>query len=477
MLHKKKVSLLRKGIAAFLLLLMLGSGFAFAADGTKNTETTKSTESVQPEHMDDGEQNAQDEKETVSAATDESTEKPTETTDVEVEAGTEDAEELVEEIKEEEQIVIFAQGNDRVNKTVKLYYNKKVKYENYRTHDFHVTCDGEKIVAYCIEPTQRLGKVRTFTATPCDSALLSKALYYSYGNPGYNTRSATYLNGLNLKSCYDSTTGRYAFCHVMLSYIFDGESTKGDAFKGCSSNTKTNVKKFVSAIKSWPNPPAKSELGLSSTAFEASWNEELGMQETPEISVTGTEGNSINVPVPDKVTMVKGEEIITTGSVKMSVGESFRLRAPAGLQGQYISPALATAMTDFQPYIIKLSGKQDQMFGINRAQTISYTIKWADFGKVELIKTSSDPSVTDGNGYYSLQGAEYGLYSKETDKKYGNLITDVEGKASIENIPYGEYYLKELEPSRGYDIDVKAHDITVASPSQSETVLEKPIVP
>lgn len=134
-------------------------------------------------------------------------------------------------------------------------------------------CDGESIVAYCIEPTKRLGKKKVRTAVPCSSKLLSKALYYSYGNPGYDDRSAAFLNGLKLKACYKGSTGRYAFCHVMLSYIYDGESTQGDAFKGCSSNTKKNVKKFVTAIKSWPDPPDETELAFRAKAFEAEWNE------------------------------------------------------------------------------------------------------------------------------------------------------------------------------------------------------------
>ncbi len=476
MLNMKKGSLLRKGIAVFLLMIMVGSSFAFA---TENTESTEPAEDAQHEEIEETATVSQPtgDFETLRSTTDERADTLTEAIDVDVESGTDSSEEVLEEIKEEEKVVIFAQGNENLKKTVKLYYNKRIKYENYRTHDFHVMCDGESLVAYCIEPTQSLGSKRTFTATPCSSVLLSKALYYSYGNPGYHERSEGYLKGLNLKSSYTSSTGRYAFCHVMLSYVYDGESGKGDAFKGCSANTKSNVRKFVAAIKTWPDPPTKSELGLSAPSFKAVWNEELELQETPEINVIGTTENSINLPVPENVTLVKGEEIITSGNVNIAVGEAFKLRAPVTVRGQYTSPTLTTSMTDFQPYIIKLSGRQDQMFGINTPQTLSFSINWVDFGRVNLIKTSSNPEITEGNTYYSLNEAEYGLYSEETDKKYANLTTDEEGKASVDNIPYGEYYLKELEPSRGYEIDDAKHHITVGSPAQSETVLEKPAVP
>ncbi|MDO4834756.1 MAG: VaFE repeat-containing surface-anchored protein [Bacillota bacterium] len=470
--YRKKGSLLRKGIATFLLFMMAGSSLVFAVDTVDPADSDGSGQIVESS----AEQDIAGE-DVVNAAAGEKDETVTETKKVEIEAENEGSEKVIEEIKEDEGVVIFAQGSENTDKTVRLYYNKKVKYEKYRTHDFHVMCDGESIVAYCIEPTKRLGKKKVRTAVPCSSKLLSKALYYSYGNPGYDDRSAAFLNGLKLKACYKGSTGRYAFCHVMLSYIYDGESTQGDAFKGCSSNTKKNVKKFVTAIKSWPDPPDETELAFRAKAFEAEWNEELGMQETPEISVTGTEGNSIDVPVPEKVSIVKGEEIITEGNVRMATGESFKLRAPETVQGQYTSPALTAAMTDFRPYIIKMSGKQDQLFGINSGKTISYTIKWADFGRVEMIKKSSAPDITEGNGYYSLDGAKYGLYSKATDRKYADLVTDADGKAAADNIPYGEYYLKEAEPSRGYELDTVPHRITVASPAQSETVPEKPIVP
>lgn len=394
---------------------------------------------------------------------------------VKVEAGDEDSEVVPDESEGEGSAMIFSQDTP-VNKTVKLDYSKKVRYEDYYTHDYHVICDGEEIIAYCIEPEKKIDAKKNYKATPYNDALMTKALYYSYGNPGYSEKTRAYLSDISRKNCYKGNEGAYILCHIMLSYIYDGESSDTDAFKGCSKATKKVVKNLLAAVKSWPDPPGKSEIHLSETSVNAKWNEETSKQETPEIKVTGTSGNSIEVPVPEGATLCKDGSKITSGSVKVSVDESFRITAPDSVRGTYESPAMEAAITDFQPYIITPKGMQSQVFNLDTIHSVSYSINWMDFGKVELIKNSAKPEITDGNTDYSLTGACYGLYSKDTENKYADLVTDSQGKACVDNVPYGEYYVKETKASKGYDIDVSSHDINVSAPSQSIEVLEEPIV-
>lgn len=458
MFCRKKGKLLRRGIAAFLLLVILGSSGAFAVDGTGETVVTEESEGAAalPEDGD-----GQSEFEDVGT--------------VIIEASGSEAEEALEDISEGNGAVVFSQIVP-TNKKVRLYYNKTVKYESHRTHDFHVKCDGEDHIAYCIEPAKELKGKRDFTAQPCNSALMTKALYYSYGQPGFNVKTADYLKGVSRKSCYKGTEGIYALCHVMLSYVYDGESDKGDAFKGCSSGTKKVVKNFLAAIKKWPDPPEEPQLGLSSGQVKAFWNEETMEQETEEIEVLGTEGNGISVPVPEGAVVVKDGEKISSGSVKVSTGEKFRLTAPAEMVGEYTSPAMTGVLRGFQPYIIKNSGTQDQLFSVSTVYSISYSVDWVDFGSVELIKKSSDESITSGSNDYSLENAEYELRSAESGKVYGTFDTDSSGVASLGNIPYGEYLLKEVKAPEGYELDEAEHPVTVAEESQTVTVTDKPKV-
>lgn len=93
-------------------------------------------------------------------------------------------------------------------------------------------------------------------------------------------------------------------------------------------------------------------------------------------------------------------------------------------------------------------------------------------GAVTITKTSANPGMTEGNGCYSLAGAKYGLYQGST--LVGTLTTNAEGRASLENIPYGSYTLKEITASKGYAIDTTTYNITVNSAVTKKTVTEQP---
>ena len=380
-----------------------------------------------------------------------------------------------------EGMVFYAQQTPADNVTVKLGYDHLVEYENFQTRNYSVTCNGQKILAYCIEPTVKAAGKKTFTAGKFNNALMRKVLYYSYSYPGYEKMTKAYLNSLDLKSDYTKGDGPYAFCHITLSYIYDGEVTTGDAFKGVSADTKKKVKKFVAAVKTWPDIPEEAYIGLSETSLSATWNAAEGRQETSEIQVLGTAGNSVNVPVPAGAAVVKNGVETASGSVTVAVGEKFSLIAGETVQGNYASPQIPGAFESFQPYLLKPAGKQGELFSVSTVNSVAYNVDWADFGKINLTKESADPAVTDGVDYYSLEGAEYGLYYGEgwdtAGKLVGKFVTDAEGHASISNVPYGKYYIKEIAASQGYKVDPTKHDITVASPEQSETVLEEPMVP
>ncbi len=52
-------------------------------------------------------------------------------------------------------------------------------------------------------------------------------------------------------------------------------------------------------------------------------------------------------------------------------------------------------------------------------------------GELNIEKASNNPSMTDGNDAYTLEGAQYTVYSDEVcEHKVGELITDFQGKTS-----------------------------------------------
>lgn len=93
------------------------------------------------------------------------------------------------------------------------------------------------------------------------------------------------------------------------------------------------------------------------------------------------------------------------------------------------------------------------------SQTIVGSWYQVPYGYIELRKSSANGAVSDGNGNYSLKGAEYGIFKGE--KQVAKLTTDENGYAKSGELEAGSYTVKELTASKGYIVDVTAHNVTV----------------
>jgi len=82
--------------------------------------------------------------------------------------------------------------------------------------------------------------------------------------------------------------------------------------------------------------------------------------------------------------------------------------------------------------------------------------------KLIINKVDQDTNDTTPQGEASLDGAIYGIYSKYTDK----IIQEVEivnNQAIIENIKGGEFYLKEIKPGTGYELDEEKYEFKITA--------------
>ena len=69
---------------------------------------------------------------------------------------------------------------------------------------------------------------------------------------------------------------------------------------------------------------------------------------------------------------------------------------------------------------------------------------WAklNVGNAKLQKTSSNTSITDGNGNYSVAGATYGVFSdKDCTKQLATLTTDENGNTDVVEVKAGTVYI------------------------------------
>ena len=89
---------------------------------------------------------------------------------------------------------------------------------------------------------------------------------------------------------------------------------------------------------------------------------------------------------------------------------------------------------------------------------------WAKLavGNATLKKTSSNASITEGNGLYSIAGATYGVYSdKDCTKQLATLTTDNSGNTDTVEVKAGTVYIKELSAPAGYKVDNTVYSLNV----------------
>ena len=101
----------------------------------------------------------------------------------------------------------------------------------------------------------------------------------------------------------------------------------------------------------------------------------------------------------------------------------------------------------------------------------------------EDTKTGKQPQ-----GEATLEGAVYGVYARSpiydpadnsmiynTDVKVGELKTNAEANATMTNMYLGEYYLKEISPSKGYTLDTTKYNFDLTYENQNVNVVTKKI--
>lgn len=109
-------------------------------------------------------------------------------------------------------------------------------------------------------------------------------------------------------------------------------------------------------------------------------------------------------------------------------------------------------------------GHSRNQFGLTGYQHVSAQVKLIkNFGGwVEINKSSANTDITDGNGCYSLEGAEYVVYNSD-NQAVDKLTTDANGYAKSKLLPSGTYTVKELKAPNGYALDEDSHGIEIKS--------------
>ena len=83
-------------------------------------------------------------------------------------------------------------------------------------------------------------------------------------------------------------------------------------------------------------------------------------------------------------------------------------------------------------------------------------------GKLQITKRSKDPSLTDKNAEYHLEGAQYGIYKDAAaTQEVAVLTTDKNGKTQEIELEKGNYYVKEKVPPKGFLKDETVYPVSI----------------
>ena len=223
------------------------------------------------------------------------------------------------------------------------------------------------------------------------------------------------------------------------------------------ANVTTAYNNRVSWCKKSVRNPSYTASSLSSAkSYQMSYNQSNG-----QYSITLTDKNGT-------ASVTKASDVIVSNSnVKVSVsGNKITFTCSKNL-GTTVNVTMKNSF--LKEYGIKnknslylitsntYASYQTFARGSNYAVKDGYVkLTFPDVVKLQLQKSSSNTELTAGNDCYSLNGAEYGIYSdKACTKKIGSITTNASGYGSYSKYvdASASYYAKETKAPKGYELD------------------------
>ena len=96
-------------------------------------------------------------------------------------------------------------------------------------------------------------------------------------------------------------------------------------------------------------------------------------------------------------------------------------------------------------------------------------------GKVKIKKVDSETNSCNAKGQATLIGARYGLYDINNNL-IDTLIIGEDCTAESQNIPFGNYKIKELFALNGYELDTKVYDINIINTNTIEIISKEKVI-
>lgn len=316
--------------------------------------------------------------------------------------------------------------------------------------------------SYCLEASKRTPSSGNYAANVINNnVMVRKFLYYGFGGPAQCLFKGQALkdDGLN-----EAETG-YLYTHVLLSLAYSGDM--------CGANIDDLERAGIGLKSTWqyveglPDPSNGANFSTGDTAsLKATFDKANMIQTTNTVSFNASSNETVQLPLQSNVTIhIAGSSAQQTGgTATVWGGQSFYLTAPLeNSPTDYTSGTLnSSAKGKFCALAISDGNGSNQTHGSwtqESVDSLRYSVDWLDFGWIDLIKKSANEGITNNNGCYSLEGAVYGIYSDGV--QVDTITTDKNGYAKSSILPVGNYTVKEITASTGYDLDENTYSVTV----------------
>lgn len=349
------------------------------------------------------------------------------------------------------------------------YYYADYGLGSYLTCPFTVKFGNVTATAYCIQPSKPGPGSGTYQITKLEgNKELAKVCYYGTAA----SESAYFFN----KYHTDFSAGkRFIVTHLAASYA-NGSS---DAFYGTNSTGEALAKELYNYAVSQPDIP---DVEMSFSKAKVTAYVDGNQQRTEEVTFKASSQQTITLNLPKGVKLHNvstGKTSAAGAEVTISGGTRFYLTAPLtqtkDVSGSWSAKMQGSITKDYSAYKITTDGESQDLAlvfgeGVEDEKYVTFSVKWLELAKVEVIKVDSNHSDA------KLAGAVFGIYS---DKGCTNLITKMpatdKSSSEAEIIKtQNTVYLKEITAPKGYRLNTSSYNVNlVANQTTSVTVSDQ----
>ncbi len=293
------------------------------------------------------------------------------------------------------------------------YYQKARFFRNTLTNE----------AAYCIEPFKMFNKDSSYESTTTPDNLtndqITRMKQLAYLGYNYNNRKGNEWYAVTQLLIWQTANpeGEYFFTEGL-------NGIKIDKYQSLIDELNNEVKIYNE------NPEFKKEYSITA-------NEKIEIITNNTSNIIYKANNNYTKIEENKITI----ENLPIGTHEITITkEDINNNTPTIFYQSSDSQSLMS-LGSIEPQEIKLK--------INVIET-----------EIKIIKLDNDTNSTKTSGEATLEGTTFQLYD-ENMNKLEQIKIDKSSTAEIKNLQFGTYYLKEIIPGKGYELDNTTHKIEI----------------